>query len=61
MAKITLQVPDGNTCKGCKHLDNFSEYLSAQGKRFCTVFDIIVYNEDKPPMCKQAGEEGGFW
>ena len=61
MAKITLQVPDGKTCKGCKHLDDFSEYLSAQGKRFCAVFSEIVYNEEKPQHCRQAAEEGGFW
>jgi len=61
MAKITIEIPDGESCKGCKYLDNFSAKLTLQDKLYCVILDEIVYNKEKLPHCRQAENEGGFW
>ena len=61
MAEITIKVPSGDSCEGCRFLDNFSAKLTLQDKVYCAIFDEIVYNKGKLPHCKQAAEEGGFW
>lgn len=53
MAKIIIEVPDGDTCKGCNYkYSEHNEFITYILCTKCRVFDCTIYGDKKCSMCK---------
>lgn len=59
MAKVTVKVPDGNTCGGCDylHTETMTYGYCREDKHICVLFSTDIKNMTKCIGCKICMQE----